>query len=169
MILLLNYFLSSTIVKEKNILNSSIIRELCILSEYVVLRIFPLRFYLYNPNSRVISNERQIPYDVTYVCNLKYSTNEPIDQTKTDSQIYITDLWLPTGRGEGREKNWEFEVGRCKLFSIEWISNKVLMYNTGSCIQYLVINHNEKEYENEYIYVYITESLCSTSEINTAL
>ena len=76
---------------------------------------------------------------------------------------------MPRRRGGGREKNWEFEVGRCKLFYIGWINNKVLMYNTGSCIQYLVINHNEKEYENEYIYMYITESLCSTSEIGTTL
>ena len=27
--------------------------------------------------------------------------------------------------------------------------------NTGSYIQYLVINHNGKEYEKEYMYVYM--------------
>ena len=30
--------------------------------------------------------ERQIPYDITYMCNLKYDTNEPIYETETDSQ-----------------------------------------------------------------------------------
>ena len=30
--------------------------------------------------------ERQIPYDITYMWNLKYSTNEPIYKTETDSQ-----------------------------------------------------------------------------------
>ena len=30
--------------------------------------------------------ERQIPYDITYMWNLKYDTNEPIYQTETDSQ-----------------------------------------------------------------------------------
>ena len=28
-----------------------------------------------------------------------------------------------------------------------------------------VINHNGKEYEKEYIYIWITESLCCTAEI----
>ena len=30
--------------------------------------------------------ERQIPYDVTYMWNLKYDTNELIYKTETDSQ-----------------------------------------------------------------------------------
>ena len=30
--------------------------------------------------------ERQIPYDITYMWNLKYDTNELIYRTETDSQ-----------------------------------------------------------------------------------
>ena len=30
--------------------------------------------------------ERQIPYDITYMRNLKYDTNELIYETQTDSQ-----------------------------------------------------------------------------------
>ena len=30
--------------------------------------------------------ERQISYDITYMWNLKYGTNEPIYKTETDSQ-----------------------------------------------------------------------------------
>ena len=30
--------------------------------------------------------ERQIPYDITYVWNLKYDTNELISESETDSQ-----------------------------------------------------------------------------------
>ena len=30
--------------------------------------------------------ERQISYDITYMWNLKYDTNEPIYKTETDSQ-----------------------------------------------------------------------------------
>ena len=30
--------------------------------------------------------ERQIPYYITYMCNLKYDTNETIYKTETDSQ-----------------------------------------------------------------------------------
>ena len=43
-------------------------------------------------------SERQIPYDINYMWNLKYDTNEHIYKTKTDSQIEITDLWLPRRR-----------------------------------------------------------------------
>ena len=36
----------------------------------------------------------------------------------------------------------EFGIRRCKLFYMEWISNKV-----GNYIQYTVIHHNGKENE----------------------
>ena len=41
------------------------------------------------------------------------------------------------------------------------------LYNTGNYIQYPVINHNGKEYEKEYvcIYICITESHFCTAEI----
>ena len=55
--------------------------------------------------------------------------------------------------------DWEFEIRRCKLLHIEWINNKVLLYSTGSYIQFPVINYNRKEYEKDcvcvYIYIYI--------------
>ena len=45
------------------------------------------------------------------------------------------------------------------------------LYSKGKSIQYPVINNSGKVYEKEcmYIYIYITESLCCTAEINTAL
>ena len=53
-------------------------------------------------------------------------------------------MWLPRGT-EGRGgMDLKFGVSRCKLLYIEWINNKVLLYNTGNYIQYLVINHNGK-------------------------
>ena len=36
--------------------------------------------------SEVRQKERQIPYDITYMWNLKYDTNEPIYKTEADSQ-----------------------------------------------------------------------------------
>ena len=46
--------------------------------------------------------------------------------------------------------------------------------NTGKYIQSPVMNHNRKEYEKRIhiyahtlLYIYITESLCCTAEINT--
>ena len=73
------------------------------------------------------------------------------------------------GEAGGRGMDWEFGISRCKLLYIEWINNKVLLYSTGNCIQYSVINRNGKEYEKEYIYIYITESLCCMAEINKTL
>ena len=40
----------------------------------------------------------QISYDIPYMWNLKYDTNEP--ETETDSQTQKTYLWLLTGRGD---------------------------------------------------------------------
>ena len=47
-------------------------------------------------------------------------------------------------------KDWKFGIGRCKLLYIGWI-NKVL--DTGTYIQYLVVNRNANEYEKN-IYTY---------------
>ena len=42
-------------------------------------------------------------------------------------------LWLPRGRG-GRGMDWEFGVNRCKILPLEWISNEILLRNTGNYI-----------------------------------
>ena len=44
-----------------------------------------------------------MPYDITYMWNLKHDTNEPINETAMDSQTQRTDGCLPMGRrlGEG--------------------------------------------------------------------
>ena len=42
-----------------------------------------------------------MPYDITYMWNLKYDTNELMYETETDSQTQRTDWWLPRGRGLG--------------------------------------------------------------------
>ena len=40
----------------------------------------------YHTTSSKWERERQIAYDITYMWNLKYDTNEHIYKTKTDSQ-----------------------------------------------------------------------------------
>ena len=73
------------------------------------------------------------------------------------------------GGGWGME--WKFGVSSCKLLSMEWMDNGVLLYGTGNYGQYLGTNHNGKEYckKNVYINICITESLCCAAEINTTL
>ena len=94
--------------------------------------------------------------------NPKCDTSEFIYETETESQR--ADLWLLRGRGGGRGTEWEFGISKCKLLYIEW-KNKVLLYSTGNCIEFPVINRNGKEYEKK-VYVYITELLFSIAEIN---
>ena len=42
--------------------------------------------------------ERQIPYDATYMWDLKHDANELIYEKETDSETSRTDLWFPKGR-----------------------------------------------------------------------
>ena len=67
---------------------------------------------------------------------------------------------LVVAKGEGIEGGmvWEVGVSRYKLLDIEWVNNKVLLYSTGNYIQYLMINHNGKEYFKN-VHVCITKSL----------
>ena len=48
------------------------------------------------------------------------------------------------GGMEGGGMECEFSIDRWKLLYIEWINNKVILYSTGNCTQYLVINYNVK-------------------------
>ena len=61
---------------------------------------------------------------------------------------------LAKGKKGGGGMQCEFGSSRCKLLHIEWISYSVLPYGTANYVQYLVINHNGKEYKEECMYVY---------------
>ena len=52
--------------------------------------------------------ERQTPYDITYMWNLKYDTNEPIYETETDSDIEIR---LVVAKGGGEGEGWTGSLG----------------------------------------------------------
>ena len=73
-------------------------------------------------------------------------------------------------RVRGRFRNRKlFGIRRCKLLYVGWINNKVLLYSTGNYIQYLMINHNGKDYKNECKFLCKTESLGCIAESNTIL
>ena len=57
-----------------------------------------------------------------------------------------------------------------RLLCIEWVNNKLYnKYSTENSTQYPMINQNEREHAKECTHICITESLCSTVEINTTL
>ena len=51
-----------------------------------------------------VSQKEKDKYDIPYMWNLKKDANEFIYKTETDSQMQKTNLWLPKGKGRGRDK-----------------------------------------------------------------
>ena len=123
------------------------------------------------------ANRWKIPYVITYMLNLQYGTNELIYETETEMQIKRTDLWLPRDKEVRGGMNWGFGISDANcyiavvqslscvwlfatlwtatLLYTEWI-NRVLLYSTGNCIQYPIINYSGKNMrKNIYVFVYI--------------
>ena len=50
-----------------------------------------------------VSQTKTNTYDITYMQNLNYYTNELIFETETDSQTKRTDSWLPGVEGKGEQ------------------------------------------------------------------
>ena len=64
---------------------------------------------------------RQIPYDITYMWNLKHGTmNLSIEKKQTHGHGEQTcGCW-----GGERGVDWEFLVSRCKLLHLEWMDKQ---------------------------------------------
>ena len=102
----------------------------------------------------------------------KYHMLWLICETENIAQMILSGL--PRVTGVGARMEWEFGVSRFKPVYTEWINNKVLLYSTGDYTHYSVINHNGKDYGKDYekdlyTYIYKTESICYTTEMNTML
>ena len=81
-----------------------------------------------------VKSERQMPHDITYMCNLNYDTNEPIYETETESGTQRIDSCLPRGWQGWRGLHCEFDIRRCKLVHTEWINNKGLYHTAQETI-----------------------------------
>ena len=56
---------------------------------------------------------------------------------------------------KGRE-GWTGSLGLVDAnLHLEWISNEVVLYSTGNCIQCPEIDHDGKLYEEKNVYVYM--------------
>ena len=96
----------------------------------------------YHTKGNNLERERQIPYDITYMWNLKCGTNESIYKTETDRHRQQT-CGCQGGRGE-RGMDWEFGV-RCELLNLERRNNNVTLYSAGNCIHFPRIDNDGKE------------------------
>ena len=65
------------------------------------------------------------------MCNLKYDTNELINEIETDSWSRLA---IPKGEGRKGGVDWEFGISKFKILHVEWINNKVLFITTGNYI-----------------------------------
>ena len=66
--------------------------------------------------------------------------------------------------------DWESGVNRCKLLHLEWVSNEILLYSTGTISSHLQWNMMEDNVRKRmYVYVCVTGSLCCTVEIDRTL
>ena len=88
------------------------------------------------------------------------SSHQDVQFSYAGNRKKLTNLDNRLVVARGRGVDGEFGISRCKLLYIEWINNMVLLDNIGNYMQYPVINHHGKEYEKEYIYICVTESLC---------
>ena len=53
------------------------------------------------------------------------------------------------GKWGGSGMDGVFGVGRCRLLHLEWISNGVLLYNTGNYVLSLGLEHDGRQYEKK--------------------
>ena len=70
-------------------------------------------------------------------------TKELIYKTETDCGHGKQTCVCQGQRGE-KGMDEEFEVGRCKLLNLELISNGVLLYSIGNCVQSLGLEHDTR-------------------------
>ena len=77
--------------------------------------------------------ERQVSYDIAYVWNLKYDTNQSICETEPGTQSIENRFVVAKSVRSKSGLDWEFWINRCKLVYMEWIDSKVLQYSSVSC------------------------------------
>ena len=84
--------------------------------------------------SELSERERHIPYDIPYIWNLIYGTNEPFHRKENHGHGEQT-CGCQGGGGEGGSgMDLELGVSRCKLLLLEWISNEILLCSTENSV-----------------------------------
>ena len=80
--------------------------------------------------SEVNQKEKDKYHMISHIWNLTYGTNEPFHRQENHGHGEQT-----CGcQGGENGMDWEFEVNRCKLLPVEWVSNDILLYSTVNYI-----------------------------------
>ena len=103
--------------------------------------------------------ERQISYDITFMWNLKYGTNDPICKTETDHRHpdHTCVFWgRRAGWGGGREGDrGEFGV---KTITFKMDKQGVLLHSIGNHVQFLGLEHDGRQYKTMHVlYIYVCD------------
>ena len=77
----------------------------------------------------VSQKEKELPYGIIYMWNLKYDTNQLIYETNRIKDIE-NKLVVAKGNGDGRGEEQEFGIYRCKPVYTERTDNKILLNST---------------------------------------
>ena len=119
--------------------------------------------------SEVSQTEEDKYHMISLTCGISNMTQMNLSTKQKQTHRHTEQTVVAKGETALRGMKGKFGTGRCKLLYTERINNKTLLYGIGNYSQYPIINRNGKEYEKEYIYIYmyIAESLCCTAEINT--
>ena len=65
-----------------------------------------------------VSQKEKAPYDIIFMWNLKYDTDEPIYEPEIDPGTRRTDLWLP--RGRELKEGWSGRLGLADVSYSTW-------------------------------------------------
>ena len=82
--------------------------------------------------SYVSQKEKDEYYMMSHIWSLIYGRNEPFHRKENHGHGEQT--CGCQGRERGIRMDWEFGVDRFKLWPLEWMSNKVLLYSAGNYI-----------------------------------
>jgi len=105
--------------------------------------------------------------DITYMWNLRKWYKRTYLQNRNRFRD-IENRFVVAKREEGGGgKDWEFGISRCKILYTGWMSNKILLYITGNCIQYT--DKKMEKIMKKNACMCITKSLSHTAETNTTL
>ena len=84
--------------------------------------------------------------------NLKYSTNEPIYKTKTNSDIKNR---LVVSKGKGGEwDGWRVWGQQMQAITFRMDNHQVLLYTTGTISNLLGKKYDGRQFEKKKIYIY---------------